>query len=58
MRHGLTGKLVLFLGGDLNHQILPFIEVVGKSESRGPFSHNPVHPWTQERPTIQHPVTI
>ena len=32
MRHGLIGKLVLFLvgggGGDLDYLILPFIEVV------------------------------
>ena len=38
MRHDLTSKLVQILGGDLDHRILPFIEVVGIEWIKGAFS--------------------
>ena len=39
MRHDLTSKLVQILGGDLDHRILPFIEVGGdRMDQRGFFS--------------------
>ena len=37
MRHGLIGKLFLFLGGDLSHLILPSRKLWDIVDQGGPF---------------------